>query len=111
MKNFRNYGKNLTVPAPADVTSGQVVFVGTIFGIASIDAALGTPLVMHTGGVFDLPKIAAEAIGVGDPVYYDASAELVTGDDDTGNNSQIGVAVEVAANPSAIATVRLNSNF
>ncbi len=50
-------------------------------------------------------------MSVGDPIYWDASAGVVTLDDDTGANSQIGIAVTAAGNPSSAVNVRLNGSF
>ncbi|MBD2842243.1 DUF2190 family protein [Erythrobacter rubeus] len=111
MKNYVQKGNHLDVDSPANVESGDLVFVGSIFGIAAINANVGDPLVLTLGGVFDLPKVAAEALSTGDPVYFDSGDSLVTGSDGGGANALIGVAVKDAANPSASAIVRLNDTF
>src|SRR5690606_35118552 len=80
MKNFVQPGNRITVPAPAPVKGGEVVIIGELAGIAFGDAAAGEPVDLALNGVFDLPKVAADAITVGDAVYYDATAKLVTGD-------------------------------
>ncbi len=111
MKNFIQKGDHLDLTAPADVKSGDLVFVGSIFGVAVIDALAGKPMTLATTGVFELPKVAAEALTAGERVYFDDADGLVTGDDATGANALIGVAVQAAANPSSTAFVRLNSSF
>lgn len=111
MKNYIQKGDHLDLAAPANVKSGDLVFVGSIFGVAAIDALAGQPVILTTTGVFELPKVAAEALSAGDRVYFDAADGLVTGDDATGANALIGVAVQAAANPSSTAIVRLNSSF
>ena len=40
MKNFVMEGRTITLPAPYAVTSGQGLQVGSIFGVASADAAI-----------------------------------------------------------------------
>jgi predicted RecA/RadA family phage recombinase len=55
-----------------------------------------------------MSKVNTDAFTVGAVVYWDDSAGLVTADDDTGNNPEIGLAVTAAANPSGTVNVRLN---
>ena len=109
MKNYVQAGGTLTVPAPYDLDSGDMAVIGSIFGVAAIDAATGDDVQISTGGVFALPKVAALAVAVGDKVYFDAAAKLVT--KTAAANTLIGVAVTAAANPSASVNVRLNPAF
>lgn len=111
MKNYVQPGLTVTVPAPADVSGGEGVVVGSMFGIAAGDAAEGEDMDMTLVGVFELPKVAAEAVDIGAPVYWDAAEKLVTIDDNGGDNIKIGVAVTAAASPSASVAVRLNGVF
>ena len=108
MKNYVQKGENITVTAAAAATSGAGVLVGNLFGIAAGDAAIGEDLDLVTVGVFTMPKVATDVIAVGAPVYWDDSAKLVTTDDDTGNNPEVGLAVTAAANPSGTVNVRLH---
>lgn len=109
MKNYVQNGVNLTLPAPADVASGAGVLVGAIFGVAATTALSGEDVDIVTGGVFNLPKVSALAIAVGDKVYWDDTAKLVN--KTASGNTLIGVAVSAAANPSAAVDVRLNGSF
>ena len=108
MKNYVQKGENITVTAAAAATSGAGVLVGNLFGIAAGDAAIGEDLDVVTVGVFTMPKVATDAFTVGAPVYWDDAAKLVTTDDDTGNNPEVGLAVTAAANPSGSVNVRLH---
>lgn len=108
MKNYVQKGDNITVTAAAAATSGDGVLVGNLFGIAAGDAAIGEDLDLVTQGVFQMAKVATDAFTVGAAVYFDESAGLVTTDDDSGNNPEIGLAVTVAGNPSASVNVRLH---
>jgi len=95
-KNFIQPGDTLTVPAPAAVASGGVVIAGAIIGIAQGDAASGKPVDVATGGVWELPKVAAQAYaGAGVVVYWDSTAGLVTST--ASGNTKLGVAVESVA--------------
>ena len=105
MKNFVQQGVNLTVPAPANILSGDVVIVGDLHGVASINAAQGADLVFVTEGVFELPKVAANAFAVGAKVYYDSTAKLVTST--ASGNTYIGAAVEAAIASTATVKVKL----
>jgi predicted RecA/RadA family phage recombinase len=106
MKNFVQPGVSLTLPAPADVVSGDVVIVGSLIGIASETVLSGADLDIETEGVFTLPKVSALAIAIGDLVYWDAGAKLVT--KTSSGNKLLGAAVTAAANPSGTVNVRLN---
>ena len=107
MRNFVQNGVNLTLPAPADVASGDVVVIGSIFGIAAGDAVSGSDVDLVTEGVFNLPKVSALAIAIGDVIYYDAGTGLVN--KTSSGNTRIGVAVTAAANPSGSVDVRLSA--
>lgn len=113
MKNFVQSGDQITVTAPNDVTSGDGLQVGSLFGVAGSDAASGEDVVISTRGVYVLPKTSAQAWSVGASVYWDAAASKVTTAKDDGGTPAtahlpIGHAVAVAANPSATGTVRLS---
>ncbi|MCO7725791.1 DUF2190 family protein [Brucella intermedia] len=107
MKNFIQPGVNLTLPAPAAIVSGEVVVIGDLHGVAAGDAESGSDFDLVTEGVFDLPKVSTDAFAIGDSVYYDATAKLVTSDDGEGDNALIGVAVTTAASPSGAVNVKL----
>ncbi len=108
MKNFVSAGSQLTVPAPAAVTSGAGVLVGSIFGVANAATESGADVVLTVAGVFDLPK-AAVALTVGATVYWDNSAKAVT--TTASGNTKIGVAVAAALSGAATGRVRLNGAF
>lgn len=109
MKNFVQRGDTLTLTAPAEINSGDVVAVGAIIGVANGDAENGAPVDVDTVGVFRLPKVSALAIAAGDVVYFDAATKLVN--KTAGGNTKLGVAVAAAANPSPSVPVRLNGVF
>lgn len=109
MLNFVQAGENITVTAAAPAASGDGVKIGTLFGIASGDAAIGDALVLVTAGVFDMPKVAADDITLGAAVYWRASDGLVTVT--ASGNTKVGVAVSAAGNGAASVRVRLNGSF
>ncbi len=111
MKTYVQPGDRITVTAAAAASSGDGVLIGSLFGIAFGDAEIGNNLNLATTGVFDMPKLSTDDMSVGDPIYWDDSAGVVTLDDDTGTNPLIGVAVTAAGNPSSTVNVRLNGSL
>lgn len=105
MTNFVQDGKNITVTAPAGgVTSGQLVVIGSLIGVAATTAAAGADVEISTTGVFDLPKIATDDVAAGNPLYYASATANLTKTAGTGSKPLVGVAVKAAGN--GVATVR-----
>ena len=109
MKSYVQRDENITVTAAETATSGGGVLLDALLGVASGDAAIGEPLVLVTAGVFEMPKVATDDVSVGEPLFWDDTAKLVTVDG-TGN-TRIGVAVSAAGYPSGSVQVRLNGSF
>lgn len=111
MKNYVQPGNAITLTAPYAVASGDGLLVGSIFGIASGDAASGEPIEAALVGVFDLKKVASQAWAAGDKVYWDNTAREAT--KTTTSNTLIGVAVAAVAGGAGdtIGRVRLNGSF
>jgi len=108
-KNYTQDGRLLTVTAPAAVSSGDMVKVGSIFGVAQNDAANGASVVIDTEGVYSLPVASAVAVGIGDALYWDvADAEF---NKTAASNWFLGVAVTAAGNGVTSAQVRLNGSM
>lgn len=109
MRNYVQRGDTLTLTAPAAVSGGDVVIVGSIIGVANGAVAIGAPVDLDVVGVFKLPKVSALAISAGDVVYWDTANKVVT--KTAGGNTKLGVATESVPNPSASVSVRLNGVF
>ena len=107
--NFVQPGETLTLPALATVASGAGVLIGAIFGIAQRDAASVALVDITTQGVWEMSKVSALAIAIGDVVYFDNATGLVN--KTASGNTRIGVAVSASPNPSGTVTVRLNGTF
>lgn len=107
MKNYIQPGDTLTLTAPSGgVLSGGGYIIGDLFVVSTVTAAVGLPFAAKTTGVFELPKLSAQAWTEGVVVYWDATNSRCT---TVGtSNRPIGVAAEAAANPSAVGRVRLN---
>jgi predicted RecA/RadA family phage recombinase len=109
MRNHVKPGVMVTLVAGAGgVQSGQLVFAGSIFGVAATSAAEGEEFEVHTGDVWELPKTAAEAWVVGDKIYATAAGICTK---TSSGNTHVGTAAFVAANPSGTGKVRLNASF
>lgn len=107
--NYIQPGCNLTIPAPANVSSGGGVLSGVLFGVALGDADSGDDVVIATEGVFTLPKTSAQAWTVGAAIYWDDDGDGAT-TATTAGNVFIGVAAAAASNPSSTGVVRLNGS-
>lgn len=109
MKNYVQAGDTLTLVAAYAVLSGAGHLAGSIFGVAAGTYAQGAPGEFKRTGVFELPKVAAQAWTQGVKVYWDDTAKLVT--TVSGGNTPIGAAALAAANPSSIGTVLLDGSI
>jgi len=98
MKNYIQEGKTITVTAPATVTSGQLVVVGSIVRVAAFDAESGADVEVATRGVFELPKITTDVIAQGDKLYWDSAQAKLTKTPGTGSKPLAGLAVVAAGN-------------
>lgn len=107
--NYVQPGSILTVAAPAAVSSGELVKVGSIFGVAITDAANGASVAIQTDGVHSLPKAAPLAISAGDALYWDVADEELN--KTAADNWFIGVAAEAAAEAATTVNIRLNGSM
>jgi predicted RecA/RadA family phage recombinase len=109
-KNLIQNGDHITVVATAEAESGEGVLVGSLFGIASHDAAIGEDLTIATRGVYELPKISTQVWTLGALIYWDVGESKASNVQATGD-VLIGVATAAASNPSDVGNVRLNGSF
>ncbi len=76
--NFIEKGEVLNYTATTkNISSGDVVIIGTISGVAKTDIAVGEMGAVHITGVYSLPK-ALEAITQGAKVYWNSKNNNVT---------------------------------
>lgn len=100
MKNYVQDGEVLTLDPGATVASGTGrLFGAALFGVACVDAVSGTASAFQVKGVVTIAKTSALAIAVGDVLYWDAANAVVN--KTTSGQRAVGVAIEVANNPSA----------
>lgn len=102
---FQQQGKVIDVAAPRQVSSGDGVLVGSLFGVAQVDALNGAQVPIMTEGVHSLPKTSAQAWSEGDQVFWDDTNHRL---DNTAVGKLVGVATDPAANPSAKGSVKLH---
>jgi predicted RecA/RadA family phage recombinase len=105
MKNYVAAGNVLAVTAPSALVSGQGVLIGSIFGIASGDAANGAEVLLAVDGIFDMAKTAAQAWTAGQLIYWSGTAATNV----VATNKLIGVAVRAELAAATVGRVRLNA--
>lgn len=108
-KNFVQPGEQLPFAAPYARESGEGALIGSIFGVALVKLAEAAVGEFALTGVWDLPKVSAQAWTVGAKIYWDDTNKVCT--TTATDNTLIGVAIVAAANPSSTGRVRLNGSF
>jgi predicted RecA/RadA family phage recombinase len=74
MINYQQKGEVITITAGATYTSGQVIALGNMLGVAAGDIANGAVGEVALKGVFTVPKVAGAVIAQGQTLTWDASA-------------------------------------
>lgn len=72
--NHLQPGEVIQFTAGADISSGDVVRVGQILGVALGDIANGETGSVAIAGVFEVPKVSAAVIAQGEALVWDSSA-------------------------------------
>ncbi len=103
--NYVADGNVLKHTAGADISSGDLVVMNTIAGVAVTDIANGEVGSVQISGIFTLAK-ATGAISQGAKVYWNSSNSNVT--TTASGNTLIGVAAAGAASGDATIDVLLN---
>lgn len=113
MKNFVSPGDLMTVTAPATVTAGQIVVVGTnLVGVAESDAASGTPVVIATRGIFTLPAdVTAATAAVGQFATHHTTNNTISVTAPGAGYVKLGVFAAPKVNGDTTVTVRLNGSY
>lgn len=105
---FVQSGDTLDLTPAADVAEGQgYLFGAALFGVAATPVTSGTVGPFVVEGVVTIAKTSALAIAVGDRLFWDATNKCVN--KTLTAQQQVGIAVEVAANPSATVKMLLES--
>lgn len=103
MKNFVANGDAITITAADNLTSGQGVLIGSIFGVAANDIANGDDGTINLTGVYELPMSTNDPAFHFAPVYWDNIEKNCVGS--SANNTLIGVSL---GGGGGVVTVRLN---
>ncbi len=107
MKNYVQKGERMVAIAPSGgVTSGDLIIVGAVAGVAETSALEGEEVVIVCDGVFSLKK-AAVAVAQGAKLYWVSADKNVT--TTASGNTLIGRAWSAAAEDAAVADVKLTT--
>lgn len=109
--NYIQAGKTIDYTAGATISSGDVVVVGQLIGIALADMESGDVGPVAIEGVFKVAKVSAAVIAQGESVIWDSSVSEF--DDNaatpaTGDVSGCCVATEAAGDAVLTINVKLN---
>ncbi|MCX6626018.1 MAG: DUF2190 family protein [Candidatus Solibacter sp.] len=105
--NFVQQGHTLTVAAPANVSSGDLVVVGSLIGVAAFDALSGADVEVDTVGVFTLPKTTTDVVTQGAKLYWDSGTSKLTVTAGTTSRHLVGLATAGAGNGATVVNCRL----
>lgn len=105
MKNFKQPGNTVTVPAPADVSSGDGVQIGSLFGVAVHDALSGEDVTLQIEGVVELPKLSTDANAVGEKLNWNNTNKELQ--EATSDLDGVGTCVEAAVATTTVTKVKL----
>ena len=72
------HGNTISVNVPVAVTSGELVVIGTLMGIAITNGVIGELVALHRQCVVDLPKVPADTYALGDAVNYTTATKLAS---------------------------------
>ncbi|PKH62568.1 DNA breaking-rejoining protein [Shewanella sp. Choline-02u-19] len=106
MKNQICDGNTIDHTPTTDIVSGATELIGKLVGIALGNVAKDTEGTFVTTGVFELPKVSADAIGKGGQVYLKADNTITT---TASGNTAAGKAWADAENPSDSVWVKINA--
>jgi len=111
MDTFKSAGNRLNFTAGADYSSGDVVEIGTLFGIivTDIDYSENTLGAVEITGVHELDALTAGVWSQGDQLYWDDTNDELT--DIPGGHDHIGIAAAAKINATTVATVLLNAAY
>lgn len=95
--NYKSSGDVIQVTAGSAITSGSVVKVGQILGVALTDIANGSTGSVAIRGIFTVPKVSAAVIAQGESLVWDVSAGAFDDNAATPATGDVSGAAAVAA--------------
>lgn len=106
MDNFVGHGSTVEwTNTGSAVTSGAVVTVGELLGIAAVDIANGATGTVAIEGVFEVACNSADVISQGQTLTWDASASEFVDTNTPATGDNVGGAVAVTAAGSGVTSV------
>lgn len=108
-KNHVQPGNVIAVTLTAAATSGDLIKVGDLAGVASSSGTIGDSISVAIDEVFSVPKLATDVMAQGVIVYLDADDKRVTLDAASGANIRAGKTTIAAGNGVATVHVKLNA--
>ena len=87
------------------VSSGDMVLMDEVVGIAQTDGAVGETIAVDVSGEYEVAKNSGDTPGIGDALYYRAAGPDATTTAST--NKLIGYCTKIAAGGDATVRVRL----
>jgi predicted RecA/RadA family phage recombinase len=105
-RTFIQRGDTVTIAAAAPIKSGDFVILGSLAGVAQIDAAAGGQVELMLCGVHELAK-AGVALNAGARGYWHVANKQLVAAAGSGI-APIGVITETAGSSAAVARVRLD---
>jgi predicted RecA/RadA family phage recombinase len=103
---FVQEGRNVDYTPGADVAVGDVVVQGDLVGVAKVEIKSGKLGALTVDGVYDFAKNTGVAYTVGQLLYWDDTANVVT--TTATGNKLIGKVVRAAASADTTVRVRLS---
>jgi len=103
---FAHEGGCIDHTPAGDLAAGEVVVQGDLVGVARTAIAAGTPGSLAVAGVFDFAKAGGVAYTVGQILYWDDAANVVT--TTSAGNKQLGKVVRAAATTDTTVRLRLS---
>lgn len=103
-------GDSIDYIPSSEVNAGDVIVLGAnMLGIAKLDIKAGELGALSVAGVYDMPKSTGSgtAIDRGVNLFWDATAQVITTDNNGGANIHVGRTILAASDSDATARVRL----
>ena len=108
MKNFVQSGDAIDINTPSGgLVAGAPFISNSMIGVAALTSLQDQPNVIYTEGVYEFPKVQAQAWALGVKIYWDAGAGKMT--TTASGNTIFGIAAAVAANPTDYGRVKLGT--
>lgn len=105
-RNFVYDGEHFNYTAGATITSGDLVPMTDMVGLALSPATSGTTIAVRTEGVAELAKLSTDVITQGQIVYWDNTNKRIT--TTSAGNTRAGKAYAAAGNGATKVQVKLN---